>query len=145
MFRHCDTRFWWADEVLGFFRARFWLAADKNLVLGWIWVFSQCIKIGYSSAQCIKIGYSSAQCIKIGYSSAQCKKIGYMSVQCIKIGYSSVQRIKIEYSSAQCIKIWNRVISALCNNFRIFFRISGHLRPPGKIIPPPDKIYAAAG
>ena len=33
-FRHCDNRFWLADEVLGFFRARFWLAADKNLVLG---------------------------------------------------------------------------------------------------------------
>ena len=33
MFRHCDTRFRLADEVLGFFRARFWLAVDKNLVL----------------------------------------------------------------------------------------------------------------
>ena len=33
-FRHCDTRFWLADEVLGFFGARFWLAAEKNLVLG---------------------------------------------------------------------------------------------------------------
>ena len=37
-FRQCDTRFWLAGEVLGFFRARFWLAADKNLVLGQFWV-----------------------------------------------------------------------------------------------------------
>ena len=77
----------------------------------------------------------------IGYSSAQCIKTGYSSVQCIKIGYSSFQCVKIRYSSAQCIKIWKRVFSALCDNFRIFFHIFGHLRPPGIIIPPPDKFW----
>ena len=29
----------------------------------------------------------------------------------------------------QCINIWNRVFSALCDNFRIFFRIFGTPAP----------------
>ena len=112
---------------------------------------AQCIKIGYSSAQCNKIGYSSAQCINIRYNSAQCNKIGYSSAQYIKIGYSSVQCIKIGYSSVQCIKIWNRVFSALCDNFRIVFsNFSGTCARPGELFrgrivftPPRDNFSTA--